>query len=337
MNLNIFTEWTQFMNPIRLLMILMMGVTLQSGAQTCSTCGSISSGKNGNGDSGPNFHLSLGNAQYGQPAGNLIFGGSTPDPTLFTPVALQYDFPTRTDVNLVTTNEVTTSTVTNYFEVDTSALITTNTFYYTNSGVIYTNVTYSSSTVTTTNAVTTTTVTTNAVILQAQAPQAIADVPTPPTANGYVVNFYYPTNVTSTNLNGTCQFSGTPFVSWVITNTSSTGFKLQVSEYGINPSNGLMKQWTYSFATNTGSWSMQTLGGIQEIITTNNLGGGIYQITNIFADASGNVDRQVVNTYEIMAWSTTTNVVLVTNTVGIGASAQTTTYSYYGFVSKTCG
>jgi RHS repeat-associated protein len=335
MNLNIIIQWTNSMNPIRFLIILVMGMAvLSANAQTCSTCGGINSGKTGGGDTGPSIHMSLGNAQYGQPAGNLIFSSGRPDPTLFTPAALQYDFSTRTDVNLVTTNEVIALYSTNYLQdISVTITATTNTFYLTSGGITYTNititnVTYSTSAVTNTDLISTN-ITTNAVILQVQAPQAIADVPTPPTANGYAVNFYYPTNVSGTNLDGTFQFTGGPFISWVITNTSSTAFQLQVSEYGINPSNGLMKQWTYSFATNTGSWSLQTLGGLQESVATNNLGGGFYQITNIIADAYGNVARQVVNTYEVMAWSTTTNVVLVTNTVGIGPSAQTTTYSYW--------
>jgi RHS repeat-associated protein len=271
---NPFNGKNSALNSTCLSTMLLLLTVAGANAQTCSTCGSLGSGTFASVNTGPNFSISLGNAQYGQSAGDLTFGGTTPDPGLFTPAALQFDAPTRTDVTIITNN--------------------------------------------------------SSVILQAQAPQTVADVPSPPTTNGYIINFYYLSNVVGTNLDGTYVFSGAPFVSWLVTNSNpSAYFQLQISEYSNNPSSGLMKQWTYNYSTNTGGWLMQTLGGIQESMVTTNLNASTFQVINTFQNPSGAVVKQVVNTYQTLAWSTYTNVALVTNTVGSGSSAQTTTYTYW--------
>ena len=190
------------------------------------------------------------------------------------------------------------------------------------------NFVYNFNQVTTTNV--TTALETNAVIRQVLTPQIVADVPTPLNSSGYVINFYYATNIVGTNADGTCQVSGSPFITWLVTNSNpSATFELQVSEYGINPSYGLIKQKTYDYWPSTSSWTMQTLGGIVENMVTTNLNGSTYQIINTLQYSSGPVVQQTVNTYQILNWSTCTNVALVTNVVGVGSAAETTTYTYW--------
>jgi len=95
-------------------------------------------------------------------------------------------------------------------------------------------------------------------IRQVNAPQALADVPIPPTTNGYQINFYYPSQVGSV-VGGVYQVSGSPFVSWLVTNPvpNSSTYQLQISESGAPY--GLIKQWTYTYSA--GTWSLQPLGG----------------------------------------------------------------------------
>jgi RHS repeat-associated protein len=310
-----------------LLLCIAVSMAIHNGALgACATCGSFGAGGSTGNDVGPEFEVSLGAAQYGQSAGSLTFNSSVPDAQLFTPAMLQFDAPTRTDVQVVTTNIITTTLAT---IVETDAVLTTNQLVSTNFvGTVSTNLMYYFTDTVFTNTVTTQT--TNAVIRQILTPQILADIPTPPTTNGYAINFYYATNVGSQNADGTYQVSGTPFITWLITNSNpSAAFELQISELGINPSYGLMKQWTYDYSTTNGGWTVQSLGGIQETMVTTNLDGQTYQIIDTVQNASGMVAQQTVNTYKICNWSACTTVSLVTNTVGTGASARTTTYTYW--------
>src|ERR1035438_5155276 len=85
--------------------LILMGLIVHVDGQGCPTCGSFGSSGTKGDDTGPNFSISMGNAQYGESAGDLIFGNGLPAASLYTPTALQYDFPSRTDV-IVVTNSV---------------------------------------------------------------------------------------------------------------------------------------------------------------------------------------------------------------------------------------
>jgi hypothetical protein len=83
---------------------------------------------------------------------------------------------------------------------------------------------------------------------------------------------------------GIDQFSGQdPFLYWVITNSSPPGInQLQISEYwsGLTNSStyGLTKQWTYTYSTNTGAWTVGDLEGIQQTEQVTNLNASTYQV-----------------------------------------------------------
>jgi RHS repeat-associated protein len=306
-------------------------------AQTCSTCGKLNVGSQGN-DFGPNFSVSVGTAQYGQSAGHLIFSGSLPDPSLFTPTALQFTAHSRTDVTVLTTNEVTTSTIATP-EID--AIILTNTYFITNTVYGTTNTEIvgvtNISQAWVTNTVYFSTMVTNAVILQVQAPQTIADIPTPPTTNGYVINFYYPSQITG--YSGSIDlFSGQqPFTTWTITNSNpSTINQLRISE--TNSTYGLIKQWTYTFVTNTAAWSVQSLGGIiQENMSVTNLNSSTYKVIDTIQSSNGPIVQQAISTYQIFNWSAYTNTAITQLAVGSTNAPQITTYTYWDPTTFSAG
>ncbi len=265
------------------LFFVLAGVAIRAEAQGCSTCGGFGQGASRGNNTGPNFNISLGNAQYGQSAGDLTFGSSVPNAALYTPKALRFNFPTRTDVTVVTNSDGS--------------------------------------------------------IRQVKAPQSLADVPIPPTTNGYVINFYYPSQITGTNAGGLYLTNGTaPFITWIITNSNPASInQLQVSEIGNVPNYGLMKQWTYTYSTNTGVWSAQSLGGIQENMCVTNLSADTYQVINTVQYAGGPVVQQVKNTYHTHRWSACTNVALIRVDVGSDTAPQTTTYTYQDPASFNAG
>lgn len=309
-----------------------MGITLVTQAQTCTTCGKLNSGNSQGNNIGPSFSVSLGAAQFNESAGRLYFSSSLPDPSLFTPAALQFSAPTRTniDVTIITTNELSTNIV---MEVYTNVMITTNISYVTNFiydnnnnlvQVVGTNVFFDQILAPATN--TTTTVTTIAAIRQVIAPQALADIPVPPTANGYIINFYYPSQIGIQNPDGTYQVSGTPFVTWLITNSAPSGnYQIQISQYGNVPAYGLMKQWTYSYATSTGAWTNQPLGNLsQETTLITNLNANAYQVIDLVQSPSGATFQQTKTTYTKASWG----VAPTEMDVGSNSAPETTTYAY---------
>ena len=305
-------------------------------SQTCPTCGGAAQTGGGHGDEvGPDLQVSMGAMSYGQSAGSVTLNSSVPDPILSTPAALQFSSGSLTNVIVVTTNILSVDPI---FDTNTTCVATlvTNIFYSTNEiadgntvvDVLVTNALLDQVLVNVTNIVVTQV--TNTVILQVQAPQAIADIPPPPTTGGYVINFYYPSQATGQS-GGLDQFTGqTPFITWLITNSSPQGVnQLQVSEYENGTNYGLIKQRTYTYSTNTGAWTVGDLEGIQETELINNLSATNYQVIDTFQYSNSPVAYQVANTYETMDWSDCTNEVLVTNTVGTGASAETTVYTYW--------
>jgi YD repeat-containing protein len=168
------------------------------------------------------------------------------------------------------------------------------------------------------------TMVTNAAIRQVQAPQAIADVPVPPTFNGYVINLYYPTNIVGTNLDGTFQFSVPPFITWLVTNPApATINQLQISE--TNYAYGSLKQWTYTYDPNSGAWSVQDLAGVQENMIITNINSTAYQIINTWQYSGGPVVQQTKTTYTNFSWGKAP----IQIAVGSDSAPQTTTYTYY--------
>src|ERR1035438_1458733 len=144
----------------RFLLLFLVAVTVaSSGAQTCSFCGGLGAKSMQGKDAGPYFSLSLGTSSYGQSAGNLVFGGSTPDEYLCTPEALQFTAPMRPDVAVITINLPETNFIANT-TISSDVTVVTNTIYSTNliydsTGtnlipVMSTNIYYSQAVVTTT-------------------------------------------------------------------------------------------------------------------------------------------------------------------------------------------
>ncbi len=321
------------MKKALIFVFVIMGMIITH-AQTCSTCGKLNAGGSLGHDVGPSFSVSLGVAQYTQSAGHLVFSSSLPDPMLFTPVALQFTAPTRTDVTVITTNMFFTNTVVTT-NISTNVIVVTNITYLTNSYyddtgtnwipiIIGTNTFFDQEIVVTTNTTTTPTITTNAVVRQVNAPQILADIPVPPTSNGYSINFYLASQVGGVNPDGTYAVSGTPFVTWVITNPAPATFnQLQISQYGNGY--GLMKQWTYTYAANTGTWSVTDLVGAQENMVVTNLNSSAYQVVNTLQYSSGPVVQQAITTYANFSWG----VAPIQIAVGANGAPQITTYSYY--------
>jgi hypothetical protein len=163
---------------------------------------------------------------------------------------------------------------------------------------------------------------------QVNAPQTLADIPVPPTTNGYVINFYYPSQVGSL-VGGVYQLTGTPFTTWLVTNSNpSTINQILISE--TNFSYGSAKQWNYAYGTNTGTWSVQSLGGIvQENMSITNLNASTYEIINTVQSSNGPVVQQVAKTYQTFVWSASTNVAVTQVAVGSSSAPEITTYTYW--------
>ena len=117
------------MKKIAFVFCLLAGAAMQAHAQGCSSCGDLAAAGAAGEDVGPSLSISLGTAQYGQSVGFLTFDSSVTNASLFTPVALQYNAPTRTDVLVVTTNIITTNLTTT---IETDGVLVTNSIYYTN-------------------------------------------------------------------------------------------------------------------------------------------------------------------------------------------------------------
>jgi RHS repeat-associated protein len=268
-------------------LIILAGTIIYAEGQGCPTCGGYGSGGVSGYDTGPNFSISLGQAQDEESAGDLTFGNALPEASLHTPAALQYDFPTRTDVTVVTN--------------------------------------------------------TDGSIRQVNAPQALADVPVPPTTNGYAINFYFASQVGAINPDGTYTVSGTPFVTWIVTNpVPSSGInQLQVSKFGNVPDYGLIKQWTYAYSPQTGAWTNQTLDNIQEIMSVvSNPNDGTYQVINSVQYANGTMARQVKNTYTNLLDpddGSIVNTPLALTAVGADSTPEITAYTYWSPGQFTSG
>ncbi|MDR3574548.1 MAG: RHS repeat-associated core domain-containing protein [Anaerolineaceae bacterium] len=303
--------------------IFLTGMELRSWA-ACSSCG----GGNAtalNGQTGPHFSVSMGATAYGQPAGHLTFGSPLPSPDLFTPALVQFDATSRPDVTVITSNLVSTIIATN---IGPDTLLITNLYYTTNDlgtyGVFYTtNEIYSAELISVTN--TQTSYLTNPVIRQVMAPQALADIPAPLTPDGFVINFYFPSQITGTNSAGLFLTNGTaPFATWTITNPQPANlYHLQVTESTL--ADGLLKQWNYSYATNTGFWTMGTRAGIQKNMTVTNLTSDTYMVINTLQYSNGPVAQETRATYQTFAWG----VAPIRVETGPASSPKVTTYTYY--------
>ena len=157
---------------------------------------------------------------------------------------------------------------------------------------------------------------------QINAPQASADIPPPPTSNGYLINFYYPSQI-SGQAGGTNLFTGNPFATWMITNSNPSGIaQLQITE---SLSNNVIKQWTYTYSTNTGAWTVTDLAGVAETMIQTNLGGGHFQIINSIQYGSGTPAQVVAKTYKDFSWGSAP----IQIAVGPTNAPQITTYTYY--------
>jgi len=165
---------------------------------------------------------------------------------------------------------------------------------------------------------------------QVNAPQALADIPVPSTTNGYVINFYYASQVGS-EVAGIYGLTGSPFMSWIITNTSpgSTN-EIQISK--TNAAYGLIQQTLYTYAPANQGWTIQPIGGLiqqNQSVGTNTALANSFSVTNTIQSPSGPVVRQIIKTYQTLNWSASTNVAPVQIINGTEANAEVTTYTYW--------
>lgn len=178
-----------------LIILLCAAGALNAGAQ-CFTCGELGSAGSDGADIGPSLRLPMGVSHHGLPAGDLSFSSSVPDPGLFTPAVLEYDSSPQVVV-VFATNVITATTFVTNSETDVILVATTNVTSVTNYlGVPLLITNYVYVLVTNTTVTTIDVLVTNRSIRQVQAPQMIADIPPPPTANGYVIHLYYASQVT---------------------------------------------------------------------------------------------------------------------------------------------
>jgi RHS repeat-associated protein len=256
------------------------GIAGAAGSQGCSACGSSGAAGSKGDDTGPQLAVSMGGAQYGQSAGRLVFSSSVPDPSLYTPTALQFTAWTRSDVTVITNSDGS--------------------------------------------------------LRQVVAPEALADIPVPANSNGYIINFYYPNQVGSL-VSNVYALSGSPFTTWAITNTNTANFnQIQISES--SAAYGLIKQSSYTYSTNTGTWTMLSLGNlVQENISVTSLSSNVSQIVDSLQSPSGPIVDQVAKTYETFYWSQSTNVGLTQVATGSNSAPEVTSYTYWDPATFSAG
>ena len=285
----------------------------------CSSCGSAGGNSFGN-DVGPFFSVSMGTASNGMSAGSLCFGAANPGMNLFTPAGVQYSGASQPGIFVATTPLVYTTPTTN---VGYGAVVFVSTNFVTVNGVcIATNYANFAGVALTTN-VSLANVTYTA-IRQVYAPQALADIPTPPTQNGYAINYYYPSQVGSMNGSGVYSVSGAPYATWIITNSPGSTTN-QVLVYETTAAAGLLKQWNFNYSPSTATWTMTTLAGIQENMAVTNASASGYTLADTLQYVNGPVARQTETVYGIFSWG----VAPVQVIKGSGTTTQTTTYTYY--------
>ncbi|HEX3799312.1 MAG TPA: RHS repeat-associated core domain-containing protein [Verrucomicrobiae bacterium] len=157
---------------------------------------------------------------------------------------------------------------------------------------------------------------------QVYAPQIVADIPVSTSTNGYVINFYYSSQVTG-QTGGIYQFSGAAFSVWMVTNTDSSSLnQVQISE---SMSGSLTKQWTYTYDTNTSAWTVQDLAGIKKITTTTNLSSTIYRTVATTQYSGGPVALQTIDTYQTFSWGFAP----IESDLGATNAPESTLYTYY--------
>jgi len=156
---------------------------------------------------------------------------------------------------------------------------------------------------------------------QVFAPQVLADIVTinPYT---YSINFYYPSNVSGL-VDGLYQTNGTPYVSWQVQALDTNSFtSLQITE----TRGGASWQYNYNYSTNNNSWQYTSPGSLsQEQVTTTANENGSYTITNIVSQTYGQPALMTSQTYQTFTWG----VGEVSETIGSGSAARTTTKTYY--------
>ena len=263
-----------------LILVLASSLALNSGGQTCSSCGGSPAASAGMPATGPALYISMGGDVYGASAGHLVFSDSSSVTNLCTPAGLEFTAPTRSDVTIVSNSDGS--------------------------------------------------------LRQVNAPQVLADIPVPPTANGYVISFYHASQVGGM-VSGIFELSGSPFTTWLITNTvPGTTNTIEISE--TSATYGLVKQNTYTYSPSNGLWTNLWLGGLTEEVQT---AGSPSANTALFIDSvqspSGPMVQQVEQIYQTFYWYACTNAALVATIVGTGASAQITTNIYWDPASFSAG
>ena len=172
-------------------------------------------------------------------------------------------------------------------------------------------------------------------IRQVYAPQALADIPPPPTTNGYVINFYYPADVFTNTLNGLYEvnsnaayFNG-PFATWVITNLSVDGSAYRVTQMA---SSSIVNQWTDSYSA--GAWSVQPQGGALQRNSSISMGVGTFSVADTYQAPGSSLVYQVTNVYTFYpgwGWGITSS------SVGSGTNLQVTSYTYNNSIVSSNG
>lgn len=166
---------------------------------------------------------------------------------------------------------------------------------------------------------------------QINAPQALADIPVSTNGNGYVINFYYPSQVTGMTSNLWQFGSSTPYVVWKITNCNPPSInQIQISE---NAGSTVLKEWTYTYNSTAHGWTMQTLGGLQKNTTETSVSNNISQTFETLQYSNGPVAQQSSRTYQSFSWG----MAPIQIVEGTNGASKVTTYTYYDPASFTNG
>jgi RHS repeat-associated protein len=166
-------------------------------------------------------------------------------------------------------------------------------------------------------------VTNNNHLAQVYAPQTLANI-VAFDAYDYEICFYHAAQV-GAPVDGIYPTNGlTPYVTWLVQNPNTT-----------NDDNTIMltetrgaSSWVYTYIYNPviNSWTYISPGGVSQTqyITTSNPDGSRV-LTQIIGGTNGSVAQVFSRTYQTFSWGEG----VVSETVGTGASAKTTTKTYY--------
>lgn len=165
-------------------------------------------------------------------------------------------------------------------------------------------------------------------VRQVFTPQSLANVVSnSPTQ--YKIEFYEPgTYSTQPTNGGLYSFGGSPAKVWTITNPDSPA----INHLNITESvSGKTNVYDYVWDASVGGWELTSGGGTRKEKRWSITNGVVRTEIHLIRDGANNIKFQETNTFQTFAWGEE----LVQNTVGTGANALVTQYSYYTNATDT--